>query len=166
MFGGMGFDAPSWEPWTAFLAALQALPMSGSIWLSTASIRAAASRLRVQRGMLKLVVGRRGGKSRILALIATYLACVIDHRDYIVPGETPVVAVIARDRTQAKVILNYIAGFLRSIPLFAELIEDELAEIGSAVEWRRYRGSHGFDRRTERSHLPRRSVRRNGLLVC
>ena len=74
------------------------------------------------------MVGRRGGKSRILALIATYLACVIDHRDYIVPGETPVVAVIARDRTQAKVILNYIAGFLRSIPLFAELIEDELAE--------------------------------------
>src|SRR5579863_4190004 len=27
LFGGM-FDAPSWEPWKAFLAALQALPMS------------------------------------------------------------------------------------------------------------------------------------------
>jgi hypothetical protein len=76
----------------------------------------------------ELVVGRRGGKSRILALIATYLACVIDHRAFIVPGETPIVAVIARDRTQARVILNYISGFMRSIALFAELIEDELAE--------------------------------------
>jgi hypothetical protein len=63
-----------------------------------------------------------------LALIATYIACVIDHRPHIVPGETPVVAVIAKDRQQAKVILSYITGFMRSIPLFAELIEDELAE--------------------------------------
>ena len=76
----------------------------------------------------ELVVGRRGGKSRILALIATYVACVVDHRDYIAPGGTPVVAVIARDRTQAKLILNYIAGFPRSNRLFADLIEDELAE--------------------------------------
>jgi hypothetical protein len=76
----------------------------------------------------ELVVGRRGGKSRILALIATYLACVLDHRPYIVPGEVPVVAIIAKDRTQARVILSYVAGFLRAIPLFAELIEDELAE--------------------------------------
>ena len=67
-------------------------------------------------------------KSRILALIAAYLACVVDHRPYIVPGETPVVAVIAKDRTQARVILSYIRGFLREIALFAELIEDELAE--------------------------------------
>jgi hypothetical protein len=33
------------------------------------------------------------------------LACVIDHRPRIVPGETPMVAVIEKDRQQAKVIL-------------------------------------------------------------
>ena len=127
LFGGL-FDAPSWEPWRAFLAALQALPMTAE----------QLDRYRHHTGRFEppakparyaeLVVGRRGGKSRILALIATYLACVIDHRDYIVPGETPVAAIIAKDRQQAKVILGYIAGFIRSIALFAELIEDELAE--------------------------------------
>ena len=127
LFGGL-FGAPSWEPWKAFLAALQALPMSEEhLALYRKHTGRSEPPTRPAR-YAELVVGRRGGKSRILALIATYLACVIDHRDYIVPGETPVVAVIARDRTQAKVILNYIAGFLRSIPLFAELIEDELAE--------------------------------------
>ena len=76
----------------------------------------------------ELVVGRRGGKSRILATIATYLGCVLDHSDYIVPGETPVIAIIAKDRDQAKVIKNYIVGFMREIPAFADMIEDELAE--------------------------------------
>jgi hypothetical protein len=127
LFGGM-FDAPSWEPWRAFLEALQALPMSaehldlyrhhtGRFEPPTKPARYA-----------ELVVGRRGGKSRILALIAAYLACVIDHRAHIVPGETPVVAIIAKDRTQAGVILSYIRGLIREIELFAELIEDELAE--------------------------------------
>jgi hypothetical protein len=76
----------------------------------------------------ELVVGRRGGKSRVLALIATYLATVIDHRPYVVPGEVPVVAIIARDRDQAKVIKSYISGFIRAIPLFEDLIEDEIAD--------------------------------------
>jgi hypothetical protein len=127
LFGGM-FDASSWEPWRAFLEALQALPMSAE---HLALYRKHAGRNEPPTKPARyaeLVVGRRGGKSRILALIATYLACVLDHRDHIVPGETPVVAIIAKDRQQAKVILGYIGGFIRSIALFAELIEDELAE--------------------------------------
>jgi hypothetical protein len=127
LFGGM-FAAPSWDPWQAFLEALQAIPMSDA-HLALYRHHTGRSELPTKPARYaELVVGRRGGKSRILALIATYLACVLDHRDYIVPGETPVVAIIAKDRTQARVILGYIAGFIRSIALFAELIEDELAE--------------------------------------
>ena len=127
LFGGL-FDAKSWGPWKIFLSALQALPMSAE-HLALYKRHTGRTELPTKPARYaELVVGRRGGKSRILALIATYLACVLDHRDYIVPGETPVVAIIAKDRQQAKVILGYIGGFIRSIALFAELIEDELAE--------------------------------------
>jgi hypothetical protein len=127
LFGGM-FDDPSWDRWVAFLEALQALPMSEE-HLAIYRYHTGRSEppLKAAR-YAELVVGRRGGKSRILALIATYLACVLDHSAFIVPGETLVVAIIAKDRQQAKVILGYIAGFLRSIPLFEEMIQDELAE--------------------------------------
>jgi hypothetical protein len=127
LFGGM-FDAPSWEPWRAFLEALQALPM-GDAHLTLYRHHTGRSEPPTNPARYaELVVGRRGGKSRILALIATYLACVLDHRAHIVPGETPVVAIIAKDRTQARVILSYIAGFIREVPLFAELLEEELSE--------------------------------------
>jgi hypothetical protein len=117
LFGGMFADA-SWEPWRAFLAALQALPMSEEhLALYRRHTGRAESPTKPVR-YAELVVGRRGGKSRILALIATYLATVMDHRPYVVPGEVPVVAIIARDRDQAKVIKRYISGFIRAIPLF------------------------------------------------
>ena len=79
LFGGL-FGAPSWEPWKAFLAALQALPMSEEhLALYRKHTGRSEPPTRPAR-YAELVVGRRGGKSRILALIATYLACVIDHR--------------------------------------------------------------------------------------
>lgn len=127
LFGGM-FDAPSWAPWRVFLKALEALPMDEG---ETAVYRHHTGRNAPptkRARYAELVVGRRGGKSRILATIATYLACVLDHRPFIVPGETPVVAIIAKDREQAKVIKNYISGFAREIPAFADMIEVELAE--------------------------------------
>jgi len=127
LFGGM-FDGASWRPWRVFLGALFALPLddedaatyrhhTGRTALPTVPFREAC-----------LVCGRRGGKSRILGLIATYLACCLDHSSHTAPGETPVVAIIAADRRQAKVIFQYIIGILRAVPLLDEMIIDELSE--------------------------------------
>jgi len=127
LFGGM-FDAPSWQPWRAFLCALNALPMSDAHMALYRHHTGRVAPPSKPARYAELVVGRRGGKSRLLALIATYLGCVLDHSAYIVPGETPVIAIIAKDRDQAKVIKSYIVGFMREISLFAELIEDDLAE--------------------------------------
>jgi hypothetical protein len=127
LFGGM-FDNPSWGPWKVFLKALQAEPMSEAELVVYRKHTGRTDPPSKPSRYAQLVVGRRGGKSRILSLIAVYLACCIDHRPHIVPGETPVIAVIAKDRQQAKIILNYIAGFIREIPVFNAMLEDETAE--------------------------------------
>jgi hypothetical protein len=96
LFGGMGFDAPSWEPWRAFLEALWGLPMSeGHLALYRHHTARTEPPTRPQR-YAELVCGRRGGKSRVLALIACYMACVLDHKPYLSPGEKAVVGIIAR----------------------------------------------------------------------
>jgi phage terminase large subunit-like protein len=63
------------------------------------------------------IVGRRGGKSRIVSVAAVYIACFHDFRRYLSAGERGMVLILARDRDQAKVVFNYIAGILESIPV-------------------------------------------------
>jgi phage terminase large subunit-like protein len=75
-----------------------------------------------------LVCGRRGGKSYALALIAVFLACFIDYRRYLAPGERAMILVIATDRKQARSIFRYIRGLLTASPVLAQAIESETAE--------------------------------------
>ena len=68
-------------------------------------------------------IGRRGGKSRAAAAIATYVAVLVDHSARLTPGETGVIAVIAANRDQARVVHGYIKGFLEASPLLTQQIE-------------------------------------------
>src|SRR3954452_21924060 len=72
-----------------------------------------------------LVIGRRGGKSRMLALIATYLATFRDYSPHLAPGEVAVVAVIAARRAQARSIFSYIDGLMRAVPALEALLKNE-----------------------------------------
>ncbi len=96
------FKGSSWEAWRAFLKALFALPM-GDAEMATYQLR--TERLTAPIEPFKeaaLVCGRRGGKSRVLALTATFLATFRDYEPFLAPGEVATVAVIASDRRQAR----------------------------------------------------------------
>ena len=74
-----------------------------------------------------LICGRRAGKSFILALCAVYLACFHEYRRYLAPGERGTVMVIARDRRQTRIILDYVRALLQ-IPMLAQMVAKETAE--------------------------------------
>jgi phage terminase large subunit-like protein len=78
-------------------------------------------------GELWCVIGRRGGKSKIAAAIAVFEACCVDHSAKLSPGETGHVLVLASTVQQAKVVFNYIRGYVEASPLFAQLVEATLA---------------------------------------
>jgi hypothetical protein len=71
-----------------------------------------------------LVIGRRGGKSLMMALIAAYLACFFDWRPFLTIGERASIMIIAADRRQATVIFKYLRGML-GVPMLESLIERE-----------------------------------------
>jgi hypothetical protein len=127
LFGGQ-LEGTSWEPWRVFLKALYALPMTEADISTYQHHTGRQTAPKKPQRYSELVVGRRGGKSRILGLIAAYMAALIDHSAHLVPGENPVIAIIAADRKQAQVIFRYVSGALRASPLLADLIEDELNE--------------------------------------
>ncbi|CAJ0869636.1 hypothetical protein AMST5_02155 [freshwater sediment metagenome] len=74
-----------------------------------------------------LICGRRGGKSFMMACIATYLACLRDYTRYLGPGERATVMVIAADRKQARVVMRYVRGLLQ-LPVLAPLVASETRE--------------------------------------
>lgn len=125
---GPSFKGPSWAAWKVFLRSLFALQMSEA---DLAVYREHTGRVAPPTEPLKeaeLVVGRRGGKSRILALIAVYLAIFRPVEEYLAPGEVATVAIIAADRKQARSIFRYTIGLLKSVPSVASLVQDSTAD--------------------------------------
>jgi hypothetical protein len=128
LFGPWFYPSHTWQAWFAFLAALFALPMTHEQW---ALYRQCTGRRMPPRNPAReawIVVGRRGGKSFILALIAVYISCFVDHRLHLSRGERGTVMIIATDRRQARAIFQFIQGFLRNVPLLSKVVERETAQ--------------------------------------
>lgn len=118
-------DDASWRAWRAFLAVLFGLPLDRG---AAAVARKHTGRSKLPRGGVTeawLVVGRRGGKSIILALIAVYLAVFKDWRSHLTPGERGTVMLLAADRRQARVLLRYIKSLVLDTELLRPLVERE-----------------------------------------
>ena len=75
-----------------------------------------------------VVAGRRGGKSRMAALIAVYIAAFRDFSSVLAPGERGVVMLLAADRKQARVLLRYVSGLLDASPLLSSMVEARVRE--------------------------------------
>ena len=117
-------DPESWLAWTALIAAAFGLSMTDQQLAIYRQCTGRTDPPTAQMRELVLVVGRRGGKSRVLALIATWLSAFVDYKPYLDPGERGVVQVLAADRDQAKIILRYVKAFLK-LPMLAKLVERE-----------------------------------------
>ncbi|HEV2547016.1 MAG TPA: hypothetical protein VGU20_06755, partial [Stellaceae bacterium] len=126
----------TWRAWRVLLAALFALPMSEE---DLALFRECTGRDAAPDAAIDemwMVIGRRGGKSLILAMLGVFLAAFMDWSAYLVPGETAVVSILAADRRQARVIFRYIrAMFTHIAVLKGEVVrdDDESIELASGI---------------------------------
>jgi hypothetical protein len=74
------------------------------------------------------VIGRRGGKSRAIAVLVVYLAILVSYEGVAAIGERLVVLCLAQNAKQAQVVFGYIRGIIKSVPMFARLIASETGE--------------------------------------
>ncbi len=122
---GRWFTGPTWQAWRVFLAALFGLPLSEG---DAALYHRCTGRTRPQSARALeafMVVGRRGGKSRIAALIALFLACFHDYQEYLAPGEVGTLPVIAQDRKGARTVMRYMTGLINAVPMLREMLASE-----------------------------------------
>jgi hypothetical protein len=115
-------DSASWAIWRVVLKAsfgIQLTPCEMETFRSVAGDRAPPRR---RARELWAVVGRRGGKSRIAAAIAVYLALFVKHK--LARGERGMVLVLSASVEQAKTVFSYAEAFLSSSAVLAKEIQD------------------------------------------
>jgi hypothetical protein len=72
-----------------------------------------------------LIIGRRGGKSFISALVTCFIACFIDFNPFVTVGETLAVMCLAKDKDQARIVFRYVKAILNYVPALRSMIVDQ-----------------------------------------
>jgi len=67
--------------------------------------------------------GRRGGKTRAMAVLAAYLAACVDHRGSLAPGERGVIPLLAASVQQAASAFAFIEGIFAVAPNLKDLVD-------------------------------------------
>ncbi len=128
IFGSSVGRLESWSAWLAFLKSVFALPLDGHDLVTYRKHTGRQSIPSIPVREAWLVVGRRGGKSRVAALIAVFLATLRDYSNILAPGERGVVMLLAADKRQARVLMRYVQGLLDGSPVLAQLVTNRLRE--------------------------------------
>ena len=117
---------PSWHAWRVLLIAAmgEALTDEERVIFTALTGRTQEPLQRVEE--LEAVVGRRGGKSRAMSTLSTYLAGFCRHS--LVRGERGVVLCIAPDQRQAAIVLEYAAAAFEQSPILQQLIANRNAD--------------------------------------
>jgi len=146
---GTTLQGDSWAAWRALLIAAmgEALtPEERALFMQLTG----REREPLQRvAELVAVVGRRGGKSRALAVLAVYLAALCEHR--LAPGERGLVLVVAQNQRAARIVLDYAEACFDAAPALRALVvsrNNESIQLNTGVQlevrWQSFRAVRGF----------------------
>ncbi len=125
LLGHAGLDSDSWKVWHVALKAAFGLNMNPEELATFRKHTGRSSPPSEQVRECWIPTGRRGGKSRVAAAIADYLATLRDYSPYLSSGEKAIVKLIAADQRQAKIALGYIRSMLVDSPVLSKMIENE-----------------------------------------
>jgi hypothetical protein len=102
----LGLKGDSWRAWRVLLIAAMGEQLTDDERALFTQLTGREREPLQRVNEFAAVIGRRGGKSRAMAVLATYLAGLCDHSDALVPGERGVLLCVALDQRVAKIILE------------------------------------------------------------
>jgi hypothetical protein len=118
---GTALEGDSWRAWRILLIAAMGEKLTGEERTLFSELTGREHEPLQRIDELVAVVGRRGGKSRAMAVLATYIAGLCDHSD-LVPGERGVLLCVALDQRVAKIILDYAQALFEQSPILRQLV--------------------------------------------
>lgn len=124
LFGSFFQDRASWASWRTFLGALFNLQIEDQeLYRQCTGGRSLPTQ---QAREAYIIVGRRGGKSFICALIGVFLAAFRTYRLSV--GERGVVMLLGVDKQQAKILFRYVKAFIEGVDMLRPMVSRETAD--------------------------------------
>lgn len=74
------------------------------------------------------IIGRRGGKTRAIAVLGSYIAALIDFTDVLAPGERATLPIMSATLWQAQKCHEYIDGIFTNVPALKKLVVNQTAD--------------------------------------
>lgn len=121
----------SWSTWRTLLIAAMGEPLTDDERVVFTKFTGREREPLQRVSELEVIAGRRGGKTRAMATLATHIAALCDHRDVLIPGETGVMLCLAQDQRIATKILNFCQEDLERSPILRQLV---VARTQDAIE--------------------------------
>jgi hypothetical protein len=121
------FKGDTWSGWRAILKGVYGLAMTPK---EVEFFRSVADRDPPSKPVKEawFIVGRRGGKDSVASVIAAHSAALFAQGDRLRPGERALVACLAVDRDQARIVLNYTKSYFTDIELLRAMVQRETAQ--------------------------------------
>jgi hypothetical protein len=123
---GKTLAGDSWASWRVLLTAAMGEELTAEERTIFTSLTGRAQEPLQRVEELCVVAGRRGGKSRAMAVLACYVSALCKHK--LVRGETGVVLLIAPDQKQAKVSLDYCHAVFEESEILKQLISHKSSD--------------------------------------
>jgi hypothetical protein len=143
-------DGESWTTWRVILMAAMGEQLTDEERAIFTQFTSRATEPLTRCEELVAIVGRRGGKTRVIGVLAVYIAALVDHTDVLAAGETGMMLLIAQSQNTAAVALNYATAIFGNSPILRQLIANRTADAlkltnGNTIEvrtasFRRLRG--------------------------
>ncbi|AZG76329.1 hypothetical protein [Methylocystis rosea] len=127
LFGSI-LPGESWAAWRVLLIAALGEPLTDEerVIFATLTGREREPLERVEE--FWAIIGRRGGKTRAVAVLGAYLAALVDYSDVLAPGERAALPIMSASTWQASRAKQFLSGIFSSVPAFAQLVESETAD--------------------------------------
>jgi hypothetical protein len=74
------------------------------------------------------IVGRRGGKTRAIAVLAAYIASLVDFSDILAPGERASLPIISASLNQAQKCFQYLDGIYANVAALKRLVTGQTSD--------------------------------------
>lgn len=128
---GPWFSGDTWGAWSTIDKAIFGGELSDAEFVQYAGLTGRLTPPTTPASEVWIIAGRRGGKSAKTAALATYLATIgaelFGYRQHLSRGERGVVQIVAVDRKQATILLQYVKAYLEQ-PLLNQLVKRETRE--------------------------------------